>query len=57
MSLNTPAKKETELNKEEIKIIKMNELFFDLVDLGLPIKNARFYEHRICYFRGFNKYY
>lgn len=53
MSSNITDKKEKEADKELIKYNKMNELFFELVDLGLPIKNARFYEHRINYFRGF----
>jgi len=45
-------KKEKEADKELTKFNKMHELFFELADLGLPIKTAKFYEHRINYFRG-----
>ena len=45
-------RKETEVDKELLKYTKMNDLFYEIVEMGLPVKNARFYENRINYFRG-----
>jgi len=42
------------INKELEKYNKMQEMFFDLVEKGLPIKSARFYQNRTSYFRGKN---
>jgi hypothetical protein len=40
------------INKELDKYQKLQQMFFDLVEKGLPIKSARFYQNRTSYFRG-----
>lgn len=40
--------------EEFLKIEKLGELFFEIIEMGLVVKPAKFYEHRINYFRGSN---
>ncbi len=49
-------KREAEIDRENILQTKMRELFHELVEKGLPVKNARFYNNRINYFRGIEIY-
>lgn len=52
--MTTQNPKEAEINKELQKINSLKDLYFEIVDMGLTTKAARFYEHRITFFRGIN---